>query len=142
MVETNVNERFINAKMIHICWSCQKERELPEHGPEENKEGIKCDCGGFVVTPSGKVQLKMVPKVQVFQLNEYDGVAAESLEQAIEFYFSEINDFEEDLIDNPRALPMDMKLFDDETRTTQISVNDLIEADWKGKPFYAFSTEC
>lgn len=134
-------DKFINMKIVHSCWSCNKEHELPEESPNNDENGIKCECGGYIVTPSGKVQVNVKPIVQVYQLNDCDGIAAESLEQAIEFYFSEITDYEEDLIDNPRVLSMDYKIFDDETRTTQISIRELIESDWKGKPFYAFSTE-
>lgn len=134
-------EKFLNMKIVHSCWSCSKEHELAQEPPVIDGNGIKCECGGYIVTPSGKVQVNVRPIVQVFRLNDYDGIAAESLEQAIEFYFSEIMDYEEDMIDNPHALPMDHMIFDDETRTTQISIGDLIESDWKGKPFYAYSTE-
>jgi len=133
-------DKFINMKILHCCWSCNKEQELPKD-QHANKNGIECECGGYLVTPSGKVQLKVVPIVQVFQLNDCEAIAAESLEQAIKFYFTEITVYDEDKIDNPHVVPMDYMIFDDEARTTQISISDLIESQWKGNPFYAFATE-
>lgn len=38
-----------------ICWTCKKEyEEVPLTEP------YKCECGGYVVSPSGKVQGKWV----------------------------------------------------------------------------------
>lgn len=43
-------------KMILYCWSCGKEHSnVPLTG-----EAHKCDCGGYVVTPSGKMRVKQV----------------------------------------------------------------------------------
>lgn len=40
-----------------ICWNCNKEYKSEE---VPNRYGIKCECGGYVISPSGKVQLKKV----------------------------------------------------------------------------------
>lgn len=38
-------------KIKLVCWTCKKEYEsVPLTGP------YKCECGGYVVSPSGKIQ--------------------------------------------------------------------------------------
>lgn len=48
-------------KVIYYCWTCNKEytkedNELLDRG---NARGIKCDCGGYIISPSGKVKFKI-----------------------------------------------------------------------------------
>lgn len=86
-----MNENFLNnMKSLHICWSCKKEHELNK---KLNEYSIKCDCGGYVVTPSGKVQIKLVPTVNVYEFDdgEKHWIAAENMEIAEKFFNSEVN---------------------------------------------------
>ena len=47
-------------KTIAYCWSCRKEHDITN--VPAYKYGIKCECGGFVITPSGKVNVKLIPE--------------------------------------------------------------------------------
>ncbi|MBL4951089.1 hypothetical protein JK635_02390 [Neobacillus sp. YIM B02564] len=131
-------DKFLNMKTFDICWNCGKEHDSTNQSPFEY--GVKCECGGYVVSPSGKVQIKTVPIVHVYQMNEYDAVAAESVEQAIEYY-SQFEPLDEEDIENIEVVPMDYQVWDDEERTKKISIREIIENEWKGEPFIAFSTE-
>lgn len=42
-------------KIVLLCWTCGKEYEdVPLNKP------YKCECGGYVVSPSGRVQGKWI----------------------------------------------------------------------------------
>ena len=42
-------------KIVLLCWTCGKEySDVPLNGP------YKCECGGYVVSPSGKTQGKWI----------------------------------------------------------------------------------
>jgi hypothetical protein len=43
-----------------LCFSCKKEYKASEIPNPQSGVGHKCECGGYVVSPSGKVQLKKV----------------------------------------------------------------------------------
>ncbi len=43
--------------ITYQCWSCKKEYKA---GDFEYKNGAKCDCGGYIVSPSGKVSMKVL----------------------------------------------------------------------------------
>jgi hypothetical protein len=47
-------------KIINHCWSCNKEYDLSEVHFIDGIRDLKCDCGGFVITPSGKANFKIV----------------------------------------------------------------------------------
>jgi len=47
-------------KVLGLCWSCKKEHDLTNTSPAEYS--IKCECGGYVVTPSGKTYSKFIPE--------------------------------------------------------------------------------
>jgi hypothetical protein len=130
-------DKFLNMKSFYLCWQCQKEHDASKHSVFETNG--KCDCGGVVVSPSGKVQLKTVPIVHVYRMNEYDAVAAESDEQAIQYY-SQFETLDEDKIENIEVVSMDYMVWDEE-RKGKIYVREIIENEWKGEPFIAFSTE-
>jgi len=132
-------DKFLNMKVFHCCWTCGKEYEVTNQSPFEY--GVKCECGGYVVSPSGKVQLKIEPIVRVYRLNEYDAVAAKSEEQAKEFYLKLTGLDEEEAFEDVSIVPMDYMVWTDDTRTSKISIKDLIENEWEGEPFIAFSTE-
>ena len=42
-------------ELVLVCWSCGKEhKDIPVDKP------YKCECGGYVVSPSGKTQGKWI----------------------------------------------------------------------------------
>jgi hypothetical protein len=43
-------------KIIARCWSCDKDHDITKWVAEN---GQKCECGGCVTTPSGKVQFRI-----------------------------------------------------------------------------------
>jgi DNA-directed RNA polymerase subunit RPC12/RpoP len=49
-------------KIIYICFNCNKEYTEKDEGLEVIAiAGIKCKkCGGYIVTPSGKVKMKVI----------------------------------------------------------------------------------
>jgi len=59
-------------KILAYCWSCNKEHDISNTTPKDY--GMKCDCGGYVITPSGKVQSRiindMVKLYQIYYCNE------------------------------------------------------------------------
>jgi hypothetical protein len=81
------NDFMKNMKLLHICWTCQKEHHLPNLGVREY--GVKCDnCQGYIVSPSGKVQCTLVPVVPVYKVDdgERHWFAAENEDQVKEAY--------------------------------------------------------
>jgi hypothetical protein len=47
-------------KVINYCFSCNKEHDVT--GVDAMAKGLKCECGGYYITPSGKVQTKFIPE--------------------------------------------------------------------------------
>jgi hypothetical protein len=47
-------------KVMGYCWTCNKEHDITNIGLEEYS--VKCECGGFIVTPSGKTYSKLIPE--------------------------------------------------------------------------------
>lgn len=75
-------------KLIYFCQRCRKEHD---HTHEPMLEtGVKCDCGGYVITPSGRatMQIKLTADVFVIRGEKFIGwVGAESeLEARILFH--------------------------------------------------------
>ncbi|BAQ11466.1 hypothetical protein OXB_2996 [Bacillus sp. OxB-1] len=81
--------------------------------------------------------------VKVFQLNEYDAVAAESLEQAKNYYRKETGLSDDDAFYDyePTELPLDFEAWTDETRTSKETLRSVVKEHWKGKPFIALSSD-
>lgn len=81
--------------------------------------------------------------VKVYQLNEYDTVAAESLEQAKDFYQKEIGLSNEDAFYDfePNEVPLDHKVYTDESCTEMQTLKSIVDEYWKGKPFIATSSD-
>lgn len=81
--------------------------------------------------------------VKVYQLNEIDAVAAESLEQAKNFYLKETGLSEEDAFYDfePVVFLLDHEIWVDETKTRKQPLEELVKEFWKGEPFLAFTTE-
>lgn len=89
------------------------------------------------------VKVKVKVKVKVYQLNEYDGVSAESLEQARAWYLEITGLSEYDAFDDfePTELPLSYEIYEDETRARKQPLSEVIEESWKGEPFLAFSSD-
>ena len=81
--------------------------------------------------------------VKVYQLNEYDGVAAESLDQAKEWYLKATGLSEDDAFYDYEAseLPLEFEVWEDESRQKKESLKSVVEEFWKGEPFLAFSSD-
>ena len=81
--------------------------------------------------------------VKVYRLNEYDGVAAETLEQAKEWYLEMTGFIEEEAFDEDEIgeLPMDYEVYRDESLQHKQSLKSVIEDRWKGEPFLAFTCD-
>lgn len=62
--------------------------------------------------------MNTLENVKVFQVNEYDGVAATTLEQAKDWYMKVTGLNEEDAFYDYEAseLPLDYEIYEDETR--------------------------
>lgn len=81
-------------------------------------------------------------EVQVFQMNECDAVAAKSEEQAKEFYLK-VTGLPEDeaFSEEVTVIPMDKKVWNDETMESKITLDSIVGEMWKGEPFIATTTE-
>lgn len=73
-----------NLKVVNLCWNCNKAHEDVPYSFEQRDKTIKCECGGDVVTRSGKVQMAFIPAIPVFIVDdgETHRWAAESIENA------------------------------------------------------------
>lgn len=49
-----------NYNFILSCWNkyCKKEYKLNDFKPDEM--GVRCTCGSFIITPSGKVLMQLI----------------------------------------------------------------------------------
>lgn len=82
--------------------------------------------------------------VKVFQVNDYDGVAAESVEEAKACYLKETGLDEEEAFEgyDAKEIPLDHKIFEDESGTNKQSLKQALAEGWTGKPYIIFSSEC
>lgn len=53
-------------KVIAYCFSCNKEYDVTNKAINEI---ILCDCGGYVISKTGKMQIKLVPENELDLLN-------------------------------------------------------------------------
>ncbi|MNV40944.1 hypothetical protein D3C71_1325650 [compost metagenome] len=82
-----------NMSVTYFCWTCKKEHVLTED--IAGSLGVKCDsCDGYIITPSGRVQVHMRPVVSVFLFNdgEKHWIAAKTLEEAERCFNAEYNE--------------------------------------------------
>jgi hypothetical protein len=49
-------------KIISYCFSCHKEYDVTHIDPMA--KGLKCECGGYYITPNGKVQSRCIPETE------------------------------------------------------------------------------
>lgn len=80
------NDFMQNMKIVNYCWTCHKEHSIGDRHPDEKP--IMCECGGYVVTPSGKVQFAMIPIVPVFKVDdgERHWIAAKDVDEVRKTY--------------------------------------------------------
>lgn len=81
-------------------------------------------------------------EVKVFQINEYDAVAAKYEEEAKQFYLKltglpENEAFPEEIT----VVPLDTQVWADETLENKISLSTILESQWSGEPFLALTSE-
>lgn len=82
-------------------------------------------------------------KVYVYQICECDAVAAYSEEEAREWYKQQtgLEDKELYTSDEVEVLPPEYKVYKAETKDEMITIQEIIDSEWKGEPFIACSTE-
>lgn len=80
--------------------------------------------------------------VKVFRVNETDAVAAETLEEAKEWYMKKHNLSEDDAFYDYGAYEVALthEIWQDESRTKKEVLKDIILEFWDGTPFVAFTT--
>lgn len=88
-------------------------------------------------------EVKGLKDVQVFQICECDAVAAYSLDEAFEWYKELTGLEDEDLYkyDDVEVVDWSESVWSDEYRKEKITVGEIIDREWNGKPFIAFTTE-
>lgn len=81
-------------------------------------------------------------EVKVFKLNEYDAVAAKTEKQAKDFYLQLTGLSENEAFpDGIAIIPLDTRVWADETLESKVTVQSIVEQRWMGEPFIATSTE-
>jgi hypothetical protein len=130
-------------KTLAYCWNCNKEYDITD---KENYE-FKCECGGYVISPSGKLKMKLVPEndedkkilgiqvekeekeekeineqpfPKVFRMDEYSWVCAMNQDDAISWFINNSGVDEEDL--NIKECDID-----EETMLSEISITDITD---------------
>lgn len=126
-------------KTLAYCWTCNKEHDITNKGIKEY--GIKCDCGGYVISPSGKINMKLVPEndedkkilgiriekietgkplPKVFKMDDYSWVCAMDIKKAVSWYIETTGVEEEDL----EVKECDL---DDNTMYSETSISEIVE---------------
>ena len=85
---------------------------------------------------------KGLQDVKVFQLCETDAVAAYTQEEATEFY-QELTGLKDDELyeyDEVETVPLDKEVRKSEDSEELVTVKEIVEMYWEGKPFIALST--
>lgn len=115
-----------NMKIIFYCWTCNKEYEnVPLNKP------YRCECGRYVVSPSGKTVCTILPSVPVWLIDdgERHWIAAKNQKEAIEFYE---NFYEERLDDSATVEKVSLEklnntiIHTDEVPPKLVSLMDII----------------
>lgn len=84
-----------------------------------------------------------IDNVKVFQLNECDAVAAETVKEAQKWYMEITGLSEQEAFygEEPKEVSLTHEIWQDETRKKKEVLKDVLEELWEGKPFIIFSTE-
>lgn len=80
-----------NMKLVYYCHTCGKTHEDVAYAFDARDKSVKCDCGGFVVSPSGKVLMQIVPAVPVWKVDdgEVHRFAAKDIDE-LRLYYKEL----------------------------------------------------
>lgn len=81
--------------------------------------------------------------VRVFQVCECEAVAAYSLEEAVAWYKEHTGLADDELysVDEMKEVSLSHEIYDSEAMNEKITVQEVINRYWMGKPFIAFSSE-
>lgn len=87
-------------------------------------------------------EVKGLKDMKAFQVNEYDTVAAYSLEEAKTFYLKHTGMDEKEAFYDFEAeeRSLDEMIWEDETRQSKQSIKQVIQEYWDGSPFIVCST--
>lgn len=85
---------------------------------------------------------KGLQDVHVFEICEYDAVAAYSLEEAIAWYKETTGLTDSDLYkyDDIEEVSLDYKIRNSEEDDELISVREILDIHWNGEPFIVYSS--
>jgi hypothetical protein len=91
-----------------------------------------------------KCSFEGLKDVLVFQVCECDSVAAYSCEEAVAWYKEETGLDGDELYewDEIKIVPFDKKFWKDEERRELITVKEIVNNEWDGKPFIVTSELC
>ena len=82
-----------NYKLIFFCQRCKKEHDRTHEPMFET--GVKCDCGGFVITPSGRttMQIRLTADVYIIVGEKYiTWIGSKTEDDARTFFYEKIED--------------------------------------------------
>lgn len=137
---------FKNLKVVNLCWSCGKPHDDVEYDFEGRDKKIKCECGGVVVSPTGKVQIAIVPAIPVWVIDdgETHRWAAATAEEARAAHIEQCGDIEDDeaTITQITDLQEFTRKFiapDDNGTKKRVSINDIISQRDKFPAFISTS---
>lgn len=85
----------------------------------------------------------MPEEIGVFEVNEYDAVAAYYVEDAVAYYQSEIDDRPDAVyaIEDIEEVSKNKKVYKDENRDEMETIADVLDRNWNGKPFIVSSSD-
>lgn len=86
-----------NLKVVNQCWECEKVHDNVLYNFKDRDKTIKCECGGNVVTRTGKVKMTLIPVIPIFLIDdgETHRWAADSIEQAIAAHIDTYGEWDE-----------------------------------------------
>jgi len=123
-----MNENFMrNMKVVNYCWTCHKVHNIGDRHPSEKP--IMCECGGYVVTPSGKVQFAILPVTSVFKVDdgERHWIAAKDVDEVRTVYNAVYDEtLEDDAVIEPVALDVLRHPFISTEEGRKVSLIDII----------------
>jgi hypothetical protein len=122
-----------NMKMVHYCWDCKKEHEAlaTTYDFLAPDKSVMCECGGYVVTRSGKVQIGIIPIVPVWKIDdgERHWIAAKDIDELKtcykDWYGDELLE-DADITQVTGADLNDAKFWDDEEMKNKRSLIDFV----------------
>jgi hypothetical protein len=126
-------------KTLAYCFSCNLEHDITEIGAKQ--KGVKCECGGYIISPSGKINMKLIPEnnedekllgfttleakkdeifPKVFKMDDCSWVCAMDAEKAVDWYIETTGLDEDDL----QVKECDI---DKDTMYSETTISEIIE---------------